>query len=550
MSALPSVDSPVSVRMPGSGPASAARRYFASDSRRGFQTALGLLWLLDGGLQFQSWMYSRQFPASLRDLASAQPGWIGDSITWAANLLGSQPAVFNTLFALAQVALGVGLLWRPTVRLAILASVAWALIVWWFGEGLGGLASGGANMLTGAPGAVILYAVIALAVWPSARPGGLLGARGVRGAWAALWLFGAYLWLRPDNRAAAPTHETLMMMTPAGMVTPAPMHWLTRLDGSGSVAAQGHGLTIAIVLAVLSVLVAIPVLINRWPLGSILLGIALALAYWVIGQSFGGLFYTPSATDPNSGPLLVLLGLVVYSLTPGRARAPGRGWGRTAIVAGGAASVARARRVRTRPRAAVLFSATAFVAIVALVVAALLDGPTTAPRQPVAAASPFRGLALTPPVPAPPIALRDSLGRSVSLGQYVVEHKAVVLTFISSDCALNCRLASELRQAMAGMGASERAGVQLVGISYDPRRDTRSRATAFLRETHLTGRLEFLIGSRAQLLPVWSEWNLSAAQSGLTLVYGINPSGEVVTSYSAIFSPQELVHDVRIMERR
>ena len=38
---------------------SAARAYFASDARRIAQTALGLIWLLDGALQFQSFMYSK-----------------------------------------------------------------------------------------------------------------------------------------------------------------------------------------------------------------------------------------------------------------------------------------------------------------------------------------------------------------------------------------------------------------------------------------------------------------------------------------------------------
>ena len=33
------------------------RDYFFSDSRRTVQTVLGLAWLLDAGLQFQSFMY-------------------------------------------------------------------------------------------------------------------------------------------------------------------------------------------------------------------------------------------------------------------------------------------------------------------------------------------------------------------------------------------------------------------------------------------------------------------------------------------------------------
>lgn len=38
-----------------------ARAYFRSDVGRWLQTALRLLWLLGGGLQFQSFMYSKGF---------------------------------------------------------------------------------------------------------------------------------------------------------------------------------------------------------------------------------------------------------------------------------------------------------------------------------------------------------------------------------------------------------------------------------------------------------------------------------------------------------
>ena len=46
-------------RAPRTSSLQRARSYFASDSRRTVQTVLGLLWLLDGALQFQSFMYSK-----------------------------------------------------------------------------------------------------------------------------------------------------------------------------------------------------------------------------------------------------------------------------------------------------------------------------------------------------------------------------------------------------------------------------------------------------------------------------------------------------------
>ena len=41
------------------------------------------------------------------------------------------------MFALIQVGIGLGLLYRRTVKLALAASLVWAAIVWWLGEAFG-----------------------------------------------------------------------------------------------------------------------------------------------------------------------------------------------------------------------------------------------------------------------------------------------------------------------------------------------------------------------------------------------------------------------------
>ena len=49
---------------------------------------------------------------------------------------------------------------------------------------------------------MILYSIVGLVVWPNGRPGGLLGVRGTRIAWATLWLLCAYLWLLQASSGA------------------------------------------------------------------------------------------------------------------------------------------------------------------------------------------------------------------------------------------------------------------------------------------------------------------------------------------------------------
>jgi hypothetical protein len=287
---------------------SRARAYFASDGRRAIQTLLGLVWLLDGALQFQSFMYSKGFIQMLTQMMPGQPGWLGSSMHWAAHLAQGNLDLYNTLFALTQVAIGVGLLYRPTVKPTLAVSFGWALIVWWFGEAFGMLFMNMANPLTGAPGAVLLYALIGLIVWPNDRPGGLLGVRGARTAWAVLWLAMSWLWLLGANSSANATHDAIN-------AAPSGMSWLSTVQNAAANAAKGNGLVIAIVLGLLSAAIGISVAANWRARTFLVIAIVLNLAYWVLGQGLGGIF-AGGATDPNAGPLFVLLAASLYALVP------------------------------------------------------------------------------------------------------------------------------------------------------------------------------------------------------------------------------------------
>jgi hypothetical protein len=290
----------------GASPAARARAYFASDTRRTVQTLLGLVWLLDGALQFQSFMYSKGFIDLITVNAPGQPGWLASSIRWGANTAAGHLTLFNTGFAVVQVLIGAGLLWRPAVKPALAFSFAWAPVVWWFGEGFGMLFMNMASPLTGAPGAVVLYAIVGLIVWPNGRLGGLLGPRGAKTTWAVLWLLMAWLWLEaPSSSANAIT----------GSINAAPsgMSWLSTVQDWAANTAKGHGLVIALVLALASAVIGVGVAIDWRPHALLSLAIVLSLAYWVFGQGFGGIFQG-SATDPNAAPLFCLIALSLFPL--------------------------------------------------------------------------------------------------------------------------------------------------------------------------------------------------------------------------------------------
>src|SRR4029077_14856665 len=62
--------------------ATAAAGIAALDPRRKLQLALGVIWVLDGILQYQLSMFTKSFPDMLPESARANPAVIATPITW------------------------------------------------------------------------------------------------------------------------------------------------------------------------------------------------------------------------------------------------------------------------------------------------------------------------------------------------------------------------------------------------------------------------------------------------------------------------------------
>ena len=289
-------------------------------TRRGIQIVLGLVWLLDGLLQFQPAMLTSKFAVEVIAPAGAgQPGFIAGPVGEVARITLHQPVIMDVAFGLIQLALGAGILYARTARRALAASVAWALLVWYLGEGLGGLADGSSSLLTGAPGAALLYAVLALAASP--RRDGAAAAEGpprwTAVAWAALWLGGAVLQLLPGRDTNASIAMSLAMNASGA---PA---WFAPIGAHLAALVPGGGVSIVVDLVVLQVFAGIGAL--RGPhvrRAAVIVGCGLSLACWVAGQGMGQP-WSGLATDPGTAPLVVLLGFAVLGAAPWRRPAAG-----------------------------------------------------------------------------------------------------------------------------------------------------------------------------------------------------------------------------------
>ena len=295
-----------------------------SDARRKAQLALAAIWLLDGVLQYQPYMFTKAFATQIiAPTAQGNPGVIADPITWSARIIADHPVGTNTAFATIQLLLGLAIAWRPTVKVALAASIGWSLAVWWLGEGLGGVLTGSASPLSGAPGAVIIYGLIAVLLWPvkqkpdtspdmflAARP---IGAAAARGLWLVLWGSLAYFSLQSSNTGSQDMHDMI-----SGMAQGQP-GWLAAIDNHAASLVAHDGLAASIVMAVVLAVIALGVYLPaRAARITLVLALVTAAVIWVVGEAAGGLIGGQS-TDPNSGPLLALLVFLYWPMS-GRSR--------------------------------------------------------------------------------------------------------------------------------------------------------------------------------------------------------------------------------------
>jgi len=161
---------------------------------------------------------------------------------------------------------------------------------------------------------VILYALLAVLLWPADRPGvtapfvaaRAVGAPVARLLWLVLWGSQAHFALTPANRAPQALHDMIVSMTGGEP------GWVTTLENHAAAVLDHQGLTASIVLAATLIVIAAGVFLPP-PLArsALILALVVTAFIWVFGEAFGQIL-TGGATDPNSAPLLALLALAYW----------------------------------------------------------------------------------------------------------------------------------------------------------------------------------------------------------------------------------------------
>ena len=217
------------------------------------------------------------------------------------------------------------------------------------------------------------------------------------------------------------------------------------------------------------------------------------------------------------------------------------------------------------PRSARLWNATSIAAAATLALAALPGcsspaGPPSASTEAASASAPsstgFDGALLPAQAPRHEFTLTDQHGRRVALS--ALRGRVTILAFLYTSSRTTAPLiAQQIRGALdeLELGSHPPGPVPALAVSVDPEGDTPAHIRAFLRENSLSGRMEYLTGTPAQLRAVWRAYAVVPASAGpagyerSAFVLLLDRSGRPRVEFPLEeLTPEALAHDIRKLQ--
>ncbi len=127
---------------------------------------LGILWIVDGILQFQPEMpYGFLSVVIEPSIQAINNVGVEKFLMIGYNIWLLHPFQFDALSGALQVFIGVYYLSNSSakaLKYISIISIIWAIVIWIFGEGFGGIPASGVSLLTGFPGSALIYAILAV----------------------------------------------------------------------------------------------------------------------------------------------------------------------------------------------------------------------------------------------------------------------------------------------------------------------------------------------------------------------------------------------------
>jgi hypothetical protein len=295
-------------------------------SRKALQRVLGLLWLIDGLLQLQPQMFTMNMVNGvMKPMLTGQPGFLEPGLQFVVNQTTQHLTAVNLLIAIVQILLGLGFFLLPdrALKYLVFTSFIWALIVWFGGEGFSMLLTGTGSVLSGAPGAVLLYPLLGLAVIPRQRSrttspesraanryDGLLSRQALRWILAGFWFFAALLQLQPYWWQPGQISQAISGMIGQGGLNTYLVDPVLKplVNATANIEIP---LNIALIVVFLAIGIGLVIPGDRHLRPFLIASLVMSLLVWYFSEAFG-MILTGMATDFNSGLLLVVMTLAVW----------------------------------------------------------------------------------------------------------------------------------------------------------------------------------------------------------------------------------------------
>jgi protein SCO1/2 len=159
----------------------------------------------------------------------------------------------------------------------------------------------------------------------------------------------------------------------------------------------------------------------------------------------------------------------------------------------------------------------------------------------------FEGAVMPKGLKAPDFSLENQDGERVSMRDF--RGQPVIVTFLYTTCEDTCPV-----QAQTVRGALDELGedVPAIAIAVDPPRDTPERARAFLSEQRALGRLDFVLGTRAELSKLWDGYYVqpqSVTQEHQARFTLVDERGFQRVGYPGFEATSErIAHDIRLLQ--
>jgi protein SCO1/2 len=159
----------------------------------------------------------------------------------------------------------------------------------------------------------------------------------------------------------------------------------------------------------------------------------------------------------------------------------------------------------------------------------------------------FEGAVMPKGLKAPDFTLTNQDGERISMRDF--RGQPVIVTFLYTTCEDTCPV-----QAQTVRGALDELGedVPAIAIAVDPPRDTPERARAFLSEQRALGRLDFVLGTRAELKPLWKGFYVrpqSVTHEHNARFTLVDERGFQRVGYPGFEATAErIAHDIRILQ--